>query len=242
MFLRHRATQAEYCDQHDLPLSEVASTCRQLARFNELMLVSDAFQRGLARWLGYERTGNLSILNLGAADGAMGDAITGWARAQGWDWRLTSVDRNPLALGLGNGRRRIAADVSALPFADGSFDVVIGSQMTHHLTDVEAVEHFREAWRVSRDALFLADTHRNVAALTVLWGVLVLMRTTRNFRADGVQSIRRGWRVGEWKSLAEQAGIPSARVWVAYGSRVMLQARKVRATDGPNKSHKTAPA
>jgi hypothetical protein len=234
MFLRQRATQAEYCDRDDLSPTEVRQTCRQLARFNELVRVSDAFQRGLADWLGRERVGRLSILDLGAADGSLGDAITEWARRQGWDWRVTSADRNPLALALGAGNRRVAADVCALPFADGSFDVVLGSQMTHHLTDAEAVEHFREAWRVTGDALFLADTHRNSAALAVLWGVLALMRVTPEFRADGLQSVRRGWRVGEWESLARQAGIPVERVWMAYGSRVMLQARKTAGNGAPN--------
>ena len=55
MFLRERATQAEYCDQPGLPLEAVASNYRQLARFNETMLVADAFQRLLVRWLGRER-------------------------------------------------------------------------------------------------------------------------------------------------------------------------------------------
>jgi len=97
--------------------------------------------------------------------------------------------------------------VGALPFADDSFDVVIASQMTHHLTNEEAAQHFREAWRVTRDALFLADVHRNAGALCVVWMVLRLMRVTPQFLSDGLLSVRRSWRVGEWREIAEQAGI-----------------------------------
>ena len=56
-----------------------------------------------------------------------------------------------------------------LPFADGSFDLVVASQMTHHLTDEEVVQHWREAWRVTRDAIFICDLHRNAGFYALLW-------------------------------------------------------------------------
>jgi hypothetical protein len=228
MFLRQRATQAEYCDQPDLPPAEVADNYRQLARFNRLVLAADPFQRLLVRWLGRDQVRTLSILDLGAGDGALGQTIEAWARRYGWTWRVTNLDVNFAALKLGRRPRSLAASVSALPFADGSFDVVMASQMTHHLTEEEVVRHFREAWRVTRDALFLADTHRNAGAMCVLWALLRLMRVTPRFLSDGLLSVRRGWRIGEWRELAARAEIPSAKVWLSYGSRVMLQARKPR--------------
>jgi len=237
MFLSQRATQAEYCDRLDLPLSEVADNYRQLARVNRLLLVSDPFQRLLVRWLGRGNVRRLSLLDLGAGDGSIGRSIESWARRHGWDWRVTNLDLNVGALRLNPSGRNIAASVCALPFADDSFDVVIASQMTHHLTDKEAVQHFREAWRVARDALCLMDGHRNAGVLCVLWGLLRLMRVTPQFLSDGMLSVKRGWRVGEWRELAALAEIPSARVWLYYGSRVMLQARKPKR----NSTHSQVP-
>ena len=231
MFFRRRATQAEYCDQPDLPVADLVDNYRQLARFNRLALVTDPFQRLLVRWLGQANVRKLSFLDLGAGDGSIGRSLEIWARRRGWDWRVTNLDTNCAALSLGSNRRNVAASACAVPFADDTFDVVIASQMTHHLTDEEAVGHFREAWRVSRDAVFLTDAHRNVGAWCVLWLVLRLMRVTPHFRSDGLLSVQRGWRVGEWRELARRAGIPQARVWLYYGSRVMLQARKLRAGD-----------
>lgn len=226
MFLSARARQAEYCDQPDLPLGEVAANYRQLARFNRTMLVADAFQRVLGRWLGRARVQRLSLLDLGAGDGSLGEGIETWARRHGWDWRVTSLDCNLNALSLGPRRRRVAGSVCALPFRDGSFDVVISSQMAHHLTDEETVRHFQEAWRITRDALFLTDAHRNAGAFCFMWVVLRALRMTPQFRSDGLLSVRRGWRVGEWRHLAAVAGIPNARVRLYYGSRVILQARR----------------
>jgi len=233
MFLSQRATQAEYCDRLDLPPSEVADNYRQLARFNQLVRVSDAFQRLLVRWLGRDHVKTLSILDLGAGDGFIGRSIEAWARGYGWEWHVTSLDLNFTALKLGARARSVAGSVNALPFADGSFDVVIASQMAHHLTDEETVRHFREAWRVTRDALYLADVHRNAGALCIIWGLLRVLRVTPTFLSDGLLSVRRGWRVGEWRELATRAGISPARVTLAYGSRVMLQARKPQAGTCP---------
>jgi hypothetical protein len=228
MFLRERATQAEFCDQPGLPLEAVASNYRQLARFNETMRVSDAFQRLLVRWLGRERVMRLSILDLGSGDGWIGNAVTDWATRQGLNWRVTNLDLNPLGLGLRPGARNVTASVCQLPFQDGAFDLVISSQMAHHLSEVEVVSHFREAWRVTRDAIHLTDVHRNAGSLAVIWLVLKSLGVTTEFMADGLQSVRRGWRVDEWKSLARAAGIPDARIWLSYGSRVMLRARKAQ--------------
>jgi SAM-dependent methyltransferase len=226
MFLSQRATQVEYCDRPDLPAAELAMNYLHLARFNRLLVVADPFQRLLVRWLGREQVRQLSILDLGAGDGWLGRRIQAWARRHGWDWQMTHLDHNSCALQLGVPGRKVAGNVCALPFQDNSFDVVIASQMAHHLTEEEAVHHFREAWRVTRDVVFLTDAHRNTGALCVIWALLHVLRVTPHFLSDGLLSVRRGWRVGEWERLAGQAGISAPHVWLYYGSRVMLQDRK----------------
>ena len=227
MFLSHRAAQAEYFDAPDRTAAEVADGYRLLARVNRLFHFAEPFQRHLPRWLGAERCRSLSLLDLGAGDGSLGRALTAWAGQRGWSWRVTSLDLNPLALRLNPGGHNVAACALALPFADRSFDVVIASQMTHHLAPTAAVaRHFREAWRVTRDTLFLNDLHRNGALLAVVWLATHLTRLPAELRSDGLLSVRRGWRLGEWRRLAEEAGIPDARVWLHYGARIMLRARK----------------
>jgi len=113
-----------------------------------------------------------------------------------------------------------------LPFADGSFDLVVASQMTHHLADEQVVQHWREAWRVTRDAMFICDLHRNAGLYAMLWLTLRLMRVSDLVRADGLISVKRGFRRREWRELAGRAEIPGAKVWLYYGTRIGLQARK----------------
>ena len=228
MFLAQRSAQAEYFDSPQRSLAEVAEGYRQLARVNRLFHNADPFQRLLSKWLGPERCRHLSLLDLGAGDGALGRELTDWAARRNWTWRVTNLDLSLLALQLNRTGRNVAGSAVALPFRDGSFDVVIAAQMTHHLPDTAAVvDHFREAWRVTRDALFINDLHRNVVLLGLVWCGARLARISPQMRADGLLSVRRGWRVPEWKALAARAGIANAQVWLYFGSRIMIQARKV---------------
>jgi hypothetical protein len=227
MFLSRRATQAEYLDTPGRSAAQVARDYRQLARVNRLCFVTDPFQRVLVRWLGRDRCRSLSILDLGAGDGSVGRTLTRWAAQRDWNWRVTNLDVNPIALHLNPGGHNVVGSVLALPFPPESFDAVIASQMTHHLRrDEDVVLHFREAWRVTRDALLLNDLHRNPVLLGLVWLIVRCARLSPEMRSDGLNSVRRGWRLQEWQALAQRAGIPGARVWLYCGSRIVLQARK----------------
>jgi hypothetical protein len=70
------------------------------------------------------------------------------------------------------------------------------------------------------------DLHRNAALYCAIGAVLLAMRVPAHFRADGLLSVRRGWRVGEWRRLAHEAGLDGARVWLDRGARITLLARK----------------
>jgi 2-polyprenyl-3-methyl-5-hydroxy-6-metoxy-1,4-benzoquinol methylase len=226
MFLSERATQAEYCDRADLSLDEVRAVYRQLARIHRLLQTSDAFQRPLVQMLDEASVRRLSVLDLGAGDGTIGRSLESWAARRGWDWRVVNVDANVAALGLHGSGRNVGGDVCALPFADDSFDVVIASQMTHHLAEAEVVRHFAEAWRVARGVVCLTDAHRNVGALCFISVLMRVLGFSPEFRADAALSVRRGWRVREWRELAGRAGMVDAKVQLHFGARIVLVARK----------------
>ncbi len=149
-----------------------------------------------------------------------------WAARRGWNWSFTNLDLNPRPLGNELSAKFVAGSALQLPFAEASFDLVIASQMTHHLTDKEIVQHWREAWRVTRDGIFICDLHRNAGFYGMLRLMMRLIRTDEQVRKDGLISIERGFRCPEWRELAAHAGIPRAEVSLYYGTRIVLQARK----------------
>jgi len=227
MFFKHRALQAEYFDLFDRPAAEMAEGYAMLGRINRLFFYDAPFHYYLPKTLGENCCRSLSLLDLGAGDGSLGVELTRWAAARGWDWRVTNLDTNIRAMRLNPGVQWVGGSALALPFRDRAFDIVIASQMTHHLmSDDEACRHFREAWRVSGRMLFINDLHRNCVLYGILWVLLRLYRFPEHFLSDGLLSVRRSWRVGEWRALAVRAGIPEARVWLYGGARLMLQASR----------------
>ena|SRR5271170_1687071 len=226
MFLNRRVLQAEYFDSPMRTPAEVARGYAMLNHMNRIFLLTEPYRRILTGFLGRQNCATLNILDLGSGDGWLGNRLSRWAERRGWSWRFTNLDLNPRAAS-GHTGRFVTGSVLALPFRDASFDVVIASQMAHHLnTEEEVITHFREAWRVTRSAVFLNDLHRNAILYAFVWVLLQLHPFPEHFRSDGTLSVLRSWRVREWRKLAARAGIPNARIWLYYGSRVMLMARK----------------
>ncbi len=225
MFLRHRATQAEYFDRPERTLEELREHYAVLGGLNRVTRFERPFQIGLPTLLGPGGCREVSLLDLGAGDGLLGRRLTEWAGAQGWNWRFTNLDHCPLTAQLNPEPNHVVASATELPFPDAAFDVVVATSMTHHLqSDREVVAHFREAARVARRAVLICDLHRNGVFLFGLW--LFLLRAPRAFRADAMLSVRRGWRVPEWQTLAAEAGLTGARVWREHGTRVLLALSK----------------
>ncbi|MBI3875445.1 MAG: methyltransferase domain-containing protein [Verrucomicrobia bacterium] len=226
MFFRERSTQAESFDSPGRSFEEVAKNYRELARVNRLFFFSHPFVLTIPRLLGSDQCRSLNILDIGAGDGSLGVRLSRWAARRGWLWDVTNLDANPRALQLNPGGRNVTGSALALPFPDAHFDVVIASQMTHHLTDADLPTHFREAWRVARRAVVFSDLHRNAFLYALVWLGTRAMGVSQALRADAVISVRRGFHLCEWRRHAEAAWIPDARVWLYAGTRIMLAARK----------------
>jgi ubiquinone/menaquinone biosynthesis C-methylase UbiE len=227
VLLKQRSQQAEHFDSPDRSLELVREDYRQLARVNRLFRFADPFQRIIPDVLGESACQQLSLLDMGAGDGSLGETLEQWAQQRLWDWQVTHLDLNPRALTLSESSRRVVGSALALPFCDNSFDVVVAAQMTHHLDFPHGVvSHFREAYRVARKLVVIYDLHRTLPMYMLVWGTLICLRSPKPFREDGLVSVKKGWRPMEWQDLARQAQIPDARVWVNHGTRVVLQATK----------------
>lgn len=200
---------------------------RQLARVNRIFRFAEPFERLLPRALGEAACRRLTLLDLGAGDGSLGRELTAWAKTRGWDWQFTNLDINPTALELNPQGNNVVGSAVELPFPDNHFDVVIAAQMSHHLpSERDVSRHFREAHRVCRRMTLIYDLHRTLPMYVMVWATLMALRCPRHFREDGLLSVRKGWRVGEWQALAQEAGLPQARVWSDHHARIVLQALK----------------
>lgn len=120
--------------------------------------------------------------------------------------------------GLARASRRFAhhgvcASALALPFADGSVDVVACSQVAHHFEEGELCTLVREMHRVARRRVIISDLRRSWLAVAGLWSSSFPLRFHPVSRHDGVVSILRGFTLAELRTLVyETVGVrPTVR-------------------------------
>jgi SAM-dependent methyltransferase len=234
MFLSHRTTQEEYFDS-ERPVAEVAEFFQSLGRVNRFFDFAHPFRNLLPTLLGEADCRSLTILDIGAGDGSLGNSLRTWAGQRGWNWRVVNLDRNLAALSLNESGLNVAGSAVQLPFGPGSFDVVFTSNMAHHLRDPQVRQLLQEAWRVAGRAVLFCDLHRNLALYLALMLLFCFQDHPASFKSDALLSVKRGWRKADLTRLAEQAGLGSANVKLYFGARLILQACKTRANRSPQR-------
>jgi ubiquinone/menaquinone biosynthesis C-methylase UbiE len=121
------------------------------------------------------------------------------------------------------------ADGTALPFADGSFDVAHGSLTLHHLEPSDATAFLGELARVARSGVVLNDLSRGRAFLAGAWLLTRLITRSRYTRHDGPLSVRRAYTLTEARRLVVEAGLdPVFEAEAAFGHRWAIAAVRSR--------------
>jgi ubiquinone/menaquinone biosynthesis C-methylase UbiE len=137
---------------------------------------------------------------------------------------LTTIGLDGSASVLSEARRRtsfvVCANAFALPFADGSIDVVMCSQLLHHFAEADATRVLRELDRVARHVVIVSDLRRSWIAATGFWLVSFPLRFHRVTRHDGVTSVLRGFTQRELYDLVGRAVAAAPTVTRRLGFRL----------------------
>lgn len=161
----------------------------------------------------------IRILDVGTGFADIPRALVRWARERDLPVEVTALDQHARILELA--RRTCAgypevhvqrADALALPFPDGSFNVVLASLLLHHMEGHEPVRLLRELNRVARRAVIVNDLRRGRWPFLVTRVSLRLLSRSRFVHHDGPLSVRRGFLPHELLELAQAAGWMRARV------------------------------
>jgi hypothetical protein len=209
----------------DDPRADPAAVRRELhdiARLNALFggrrAVVSALEpifRKAAAGDGQRATGTWTLLDVGTGLGDIPRAAGVAARRHGITLRLIGVELNRAAAVAArdvNGGDRmdlVLADGSALPLRPRSVDIVIASQVLHHLPRDVAVRWIAAFDKLARRAVVLADLRRSRVAMAALWLVSYPLGFSSETRHDGVLSLRRAYTRGEFNAMLVAAGAPA---------------------------------
>ena len=201
---------AELLDDPGADPVTVVRSLENIARANRWFGGSRAVRFGLALVLdGVPRAGPLTLLDLGTGAGDLpGDAVR-WAARQGRRLVPVGLERSRVAAALAcaAGCPCAVADAGAAPFGDKSVDLVLVSQVLHHLAPASAVRLLRDCDRLARIGVVVADLRRSRLAGSLFRLGGRLLRFDPVTLADGVTSIRRGYSAAELRALLEWAGV-----------------------------------
>ncbi|MCZ2439834.1 MAG: class I SAM-dependent methyltransferase [Burkholderiales bacterium] len=145
---------------------------------------------------------NVSILDVGCGDMSLVDAVA--AKLGGAQVRCADIHRCPAPLAQADPRwrRYVQFDGKTLPFDEGAFDVVLLSDVLHHVPESQRGELLASAGRVGRHILI--KDHFEYG----WWSrqILRLMDWVGNF-GYGVSVPQRYFDVDGFRRLCERAGL-----------------------------------
>jgi SAM-dependent methyltransferase len=191
------------------------------------------------RWFGGMRTARLGVeqllepgdygrmmtlLDIGTGAGDLPLSITRWAKRRGVRIMPVGIERSRAAarLARSNGVATVIGCASALPLGPNSVDIVLLSQLLHHLDDDSAVSVLSNAASVARRGVVIADLAPS------RWAALAFRIAGRGLRfhpltiSDGITSIARGRTTSELQLLAHRSGANTPQVSAHPFARVLL--------------------
>jgi SAM-dependent methyltransferase len=206
----------------DLPGLDRTSLREELQMLEELNRRLNGHKLMIAyvqRLLGSISLPSLSVLDLGTGAADVPRAIAAWARERQLPVTITAVDRNPEVLQIAKELCRdwpeiqlIQHDLRSLPYAPGSFDLVLCSLALHHFDSVDAIMILQQIKKMARIGYIVSDLRRNWFAIGAMELLLFAMFRSRVFRHDARQSCRAAFTVRELWALAEQAGLDNYHI------------------------------
>jgi len=202
-----RVTIPELLDTDSGTSAEIADSLADLRRIN-CWFGGNATTQSLIEHVAREiNAQSLSLLEVAAGAGAVPEEARAGLRRSGIRVDVTLLDRAPshLGNGSGDGGRAVAGDALALPFKDGSFDLVSCCLFAHHLAPLELVQFVNEGLRVCQRAVLINDLVRHPLHLALVYAGWPLYRS-RITRHDAPASVRQSYTPVEMRELLQATG------------------------------------
>jgi ubiquinone/menaquinone biosynthesis C-methylase UbiE len=167
----------------------------------------------------------LVLLDVGAGAGDLARAAQSRARVLGVQLRGICLDSHRVAARLARvaGHAALVADAGVLPLADRSVDLVLLSQLVHHFDVPSAEALLREAARVARRGIIVADLRPSRLAAALFRPAARALGFDHITNQDGVTSLQRAYAAPELATIMRRAGLP-ARVTRRPGWRLVAVA------------------
>jgi ubiquinone/menaquinone biosynthesis C-methylase UbiE len=202
-----RVPTAELLDTDSGTAAEVAASIGDLRSINRWFGGTSTTVAMVERVAHARKQSSLSLLEVAAGSGYVPETAGCRLQRRGLQLQITLLDR--ASSHLRNGNRAVAGEALALPFQDGSFDLLSCNLFVHHLSPQEVVQFVEEALRVCRIAVLINDLVRHPLHLALVYAAMPFYGS-RLTRHDAPASVRQAYTAEEMRPLLAQTS--AARV------------------------------
>jgi hypothetical protein len=188
----------------------VVQSLRNVARANRWFGGAAAVRHGLGRLLrDVSPPRPLTLLDLGTGAGDLPGQAVRWARRRGYSLRPVGLELSRAAAAMAHraGIPCAVACAGAPPVREKTVDIVLVSQLAHHLTEESTVRLIRTCDALARVGVVIADLRRARIAALGIWLASFCFGFHPVTRRDGVTSVRRGFTPAELSGLLLSVGI-----------------------------------
>ena len=171
---------------------------------------------------------SLSLLEVAAGSGYVPKAVQHRLQAKGIHLEVSLLDRAWSHLKNGdskNGIHPVAADALALPFREGSFDLVSCNLFAHHLSPEQTVQFVNESLRACRVAVLINDLVRHPVHLALVYAGLPLFRSRVTWH-DAPASVRQAYTQEELQTFLDSSHADKTEIHQHYLFRMAAIAWK----------------
>ncbi len=211
----------------DDPAADPALVRRMLAdiaRCNSWLGGAAAARFGIAQLLQpSDRGRTLTLFDIGTGAGDLPRNAQRWAARRGVSLVPLALERIPAAAVMAHdsGVPVAVGCLGALPLRARSVDIVLVSQVAHHLDHDSLLRLVADCSIVARRGVVLADLHPRWFAAPGLRIAGALLRMHRTSIGDGVISLRRGYTPEQLRALCIAGGAARASAAARPGARVV---------------------
>ncbi|HEY0867177.1 MAG TPA: methyltransferase domain-containing protein [Fimbriimonas sp.] len=208
-----RSAGIELIDSYEHSGRDFLASFRDIRKINRYLGGCAVVRKRIRPYLG-ART---SVLDVGTGLADIPADLVRWGTRRGREIRVVGLDANPKILAAARretqGVALMKASAHALPFPDGSFDVVVSSLTFHHFDEPAAAAALREMVRVARRVVIVNDLQRGYLPAALIWLVTRVARMHFLTRHDAPLSVLRSLTPPEYERLARGSGFLDARVY-----------------------------
>ncbi|MEQ8242462.1 methyltransferase domain-containing protein [Fulvivirga sp.] len=208
-----RSSEIELMDDLESSGEVIALTLKELETINKWLGGNFVTIDGISQLI-KNKTGKITVADLGCGGGDMLKLIARWGRKIKVDFDLKGIDANPNIIEFARenckGYPEISFEcinINDEAFTNKAYDIITATLFTHHFTNEELKAQLFSFSKQSKIGVVINDLHRHWFAYYSIKWLTKLFSKSEMVRNDAAVSVMRSFRKKELRSLLKEGGL-----------------------------------